>query len=144
MGGEIGAHRGDGDVAVEGRLHIRLGRGGTVLRAALDPQIAPARGRPGRLGRKEGIGPPALRRGARAAAQGWRTDAFFSTEPARAPSGRRYLWIKGGPQHSPAAPETDVQAALDGYIAVTPMRADLTAHDRLAELDGLLSGEVAR
>jgi 5'-nucleotidase len=87
--------------------------------------------------------PAAEVQGARAVAQGWRSDVFFTTERAVAPSGRRYLWIKGGAQHGPAEPETDVQAALDGYIAVTPMRADLTAHDRLARLDAVL-GEPPR
>jgi 5'-nucleotidase len=31
----------------------------------------------------------------------------------------------------PTEPGTDAHANLDGYISVTPMRADLTAHDRL-------------
>jgi 5'-nucleotidase len=87
--------------------------------------------------------PAAEVRGTRAVAQGWRSDAFFSTERAVAPSGRRYLWIKGGPQHGGAETETDVQAALDGYISVTPMRADLTARDRIARLDGLLNPDTA-
>jgi len=82
--------------------------------------------------------PAAEVKGTRAVAQGWRSDAFFTTEPATAPSGRRYLWITGGPQHGATAPGTDVQAALDGYIAVTPMRADLTAHDRLTGLEAVL------
>ena len=82
--------------------------------------------------------PAAEVRGARAVAQGWRPDAFFSTERAIAPSGRRYLWIKGGPQHGPTDPGTDVGAALEGFVSVTPMRADLTAHDRLAGLAELI------
>ena len=45
-----------------------------------------------------------------------------------------FLWVKGGPQHMPPGPGTDVTANLDGYISVTPMRADLTAHDALAAL----------
>jgi 5'-nucleotidase len=77
--------------------------------------------------------------GTRATVQGWRRDTFFSTEPTNSPSGRRFLWIKGGPQHEPCAPGTDVTANLDGYISVTPMRADLTAHDRLAELGGIFA-----
>lgn len=73
-------------------------------------------------------------RGRRVVAQGWREDTNFAVEPARAPSGRRFLWIKGGPQHKPTAPGTDAAANLDGYVSVTPMRVDLTAHDML---DGL-------
>ncbi len=78
-------------------------------------------------------------RGTRAASQGWRRDTFFSTEPTSSPSGRRFLWIKGGPQHEPTGPGTDVTANLDGFISVTPMRADLTAHDRLAALNGIFA-----
>ena len=73
-------------------------------------------------------------KGTRIAAQGYRTDTFFGVEPHMSPSGRKFLWIKGGPQHKPTAPGTDVAVNLEGYISVTPMRADLTAHDTLAEL----------
>jgi 5'-nucleotidase len=78
---------------------------------------------------------PASRvKGIRIAAQGYRRDTFFGTEPHVSPSGRRFLWIKGGPQHDPTGPGTDVTANLDGYTSVTPMRADLTAHDVLDRL----------
>jgi len=73
-------------------------------------------------------------KGTRVAAQGYRTDTFFGVEPHISPSGRKFLWITGGPQHKPTAPGTDVAVNLDGYISVTPMRADLTAHDTLADL----------
>ena len=72
--------------------------------------------------------------GARIVAQGYRRDAYFGVEPHVSPSGRRFLWIRGGPQHLPAGPDTDVTTALEGHIAVTPMRCDLTAHDRLEAL----------
>lgn len=78
--------------------------------------------------------PAAGVRGMRIAAQGYRRDTFFGTEPHVSPSGRRFLWIKGGPQHDPTGPGTDVTANLDGYTSVTPMRADLTAHDVLDRL----------
>ncbi len=70
-------------------------------------------------------------RGTLAAPQGFREDAGFGVEPHYSPSGRKFLWVKGGPQHSPTAPGTDVWANLNGMISVTPMRADLTAHDAL-------------
>ena len=50
------------------------------------------------------------------------------------PSGRMFLWVKGGPQHLPTAPGSDVAANLDGYISISPLRADLTAHETLATL----------
>ncbi|MDT8855470.1 5'/3'-nucleotidase SurE [Paracoccaceae bacterium Fryx2] len=82
--------------------------------------------------------PAAAVRGHRVAAQGFRRDTSFGVEPHISPSGRRFLWIKGGPQHSPTLPGTDVAVNLDGYISITPLRADLTAHDRLAELEASL------
>lgn len=73
-------------------------------------------------------------KGIRAVAQGCRTGTLFGVEPYSSPSGRRFLWIKGGPQHIPTAPGTDAHANLSHYISVTPMRCDLTAHDVLATL----------
>ncbi len=78
-------------------------------------------------------------RGLKVAAQGYRTDTFFGVEPHISPSGRKFLWITGGPQHLPTAPGTDVAVNLDGYISVTPMRADLTAHDALSDLEARLA-----
>jgi 5'-nucleotidase len=53
-----------------------------------------------------------------------------------APSGRRFAWIKGGDQQVLTAPGTDAAVNLEGYVSVTPMRADLTDHALLARLDG--------
>ena len=78
-------------------------------------------------------------KGVRVAPQGFRRDTAFGVEPHLSPSGRRFLWIKGGPQHSPTLPGTDVCLNLEGYITVTPMRADLTAHDVLADLEAQLA-----
>ncbi len=81
----------------------------------------------------------AATRGTKVAAQGFRRDTAFSTEPHQSPSGKKFLWIKGGPQHSPTLPGTDAAVNLEGYISVTPMRADLTAHDLLADLSARLA-----
>ena len=78
--------------------------------------------------------PAAAVKGMRVVRQGYRKESFFGVEPHISPSGRRFLWITGGPQHLRTAPGTDVAANLDGYIAVTPLRADLTAHDALEAL----------
>lgn len=78
--------------------------------------------------------PAARVKGIKVAAQGFRRDTSFGVEPHHAPSGRKFLWIKGGPQHTPTLPGTDAAVNLDGWISVTPMRADLTAHDQLADL----------
>jgi len=77
-------------------------------------------------------------KGTRITSQGFRRETFFGVEPRQTPHGGKYLWIKGGPQHLPTAAGTDVTANLDGYISVTPMRCDLTAHDTLVDLKGRL------
>lgn len=74
-------------------------------------------------------------RGTRITRQGKRQDVSFTTTPQTAPNGRRFLWVKGGAQDRPGTPGSDVEACLEGYISVTPMRADLTAHDTLTSLE---------
>ena len=78
--------------------------------------------------------PGAEVKGMKVTAQGYRKDTFFGVEPHVSPSGRKFLWITGGPQHLPTAAGTDAAANLDGYVSITPMRADLTAHDALDAL----------
>ena len=75
-------------------------------------------------------------RGTRAVQQGKRRGTNFSVEPHLSPSGRRFMWIRGGDQRAPVGADTDAGVNLDGYISVTPMRADLTAHDALDRLKG--------
>lgn len=78
-------------------------------------------------------------KGVKVAPQGFRRDSKFTVEAQIAPTGRRFLWVKGGPQHSPTLPGTDAAANLEGYISITPMRADLTAHDLLSALEAQLA-----
>ena len=75
--------------------------------------------------------------GVKVAPQGFRRHTRFSTEPHHSPSGRKFLWIRGGEQHRPTDPGTDAAVNLQGYISVTPMRADLTAHDILDPLKAI-------
>jgi len=73
-------------------------------------------------------------KGQKVVAQGYRKETFMHVQPHESPSGRMFLWIKGGPQHLPTGPDTDVTANLDDFTSITPMRCDLTAHDVLSEL----------
>jgi 5'-nucleotidase len=73
-------------------------------------------------------------KGTKVTTQGKRADTRFSVEGYDSPTGRRFLWVKGGGQHQPTAEGSDAHANLDGYISVTPMRADLTAHAMLDPL----------
>ena len=76
-------------------------------------------------------------RGIRLAPQGRRPGTGFSTEAHLSPSGRRFLWIKGGDQRVQTAPGSDACVNLDGYVSVTPMRCDLTDHAALETLSGI-------
>lgn len=73
-------------------------------------------------------------RGRAFAPQGRREGVGFTVEPMVAPTGRRFLWVRGGAQDAPAEAGSDVDANLEGRISVTPMRADLTCHATLARL----------
>ena len=59
-------------------------------------------------------------KGLRAGPQGFRRDTRFGIDPHISPSGRKFLWIKGGPQQSPTLPGSDAALNLEGYISVTP------------------------
>jgi len=78
-------------------------------------------------------------KGISAAPQGFRRETRFTTEAQIAPTGRRFLWIKGGPQQTATAPGCDVDVNLSDRVSVTPMRCDLTAHDRMDELAARLA-----
>ena len=78
--------------------------------------------------------PAADVKGLKVAAQGFRSDNPHTVEPHLSPSGRMFMWVRGGAQAVHTGEGTDVEANIDGYIAVTPLTADLTAHDRLAAL----------
>lgn len=83
--------------------------------------------------------PAAEVKGMLAVSQGVRPFTHFKAEPQTSPSGRRYLWMRGGPQNVPSAPGTDAAANLDGYISITPMRADLTDYEMVATLEDILA-----
>ena len=78
-------------------------------------------------------------KGHRVVAQGRRPSGGFAIEPHRPPNGRKYLWVKGNPQNVSSGADTDATANLEGYISVTPMRCDLTAHDQITALNEALS-----
>ncbi|PUB13256.1 5'/3'-nucleotidase SurE [Yoonia sediminilitoris] len=82
--------------------------------------------------------PAARVKGIAATTQGFRLNTRFRAEAQTSPTGRRFLWVRGGPQHEPTDPGTDAAANLDGYISITPMRADLTDYDMVATLEDTL------
>ncbi|WP_439155557.1 5'/3'-nucleotidase SurE [Yoonia sp.] len=78
--------------------------------------------------------PAAAVKGMAATTQGFRLNTRFRAEAQTSPTGRKFLWLRGGPQHEPTAPGTDAAANLDGFISITPMRVDLTDYDMVATL----------
>ena len=73
-------------------------------------------------------------KGTKIVRQGRREGALFRMVAQDSPNGRRFLWVQGSSQTLPSGAGTDAHANLDGYIAVTPMRADLTADDTLSDM----------
>ncbi|MBS0122903.1 5'/3'-nucleotidase SurE [Thetidibacter halocola] len=78
--------------------------------------------------------PAAEVQGVRVVPQGMRENTRFAAEAQLSPTGRRFIWVRGGDQRAPVAPDSDAGVNLAGYVSVTPMRADLTAHDALDSL----------
>lgn len=78
--------------------------------------------------------PPAAVRGIRATRQGHRPKPLFGVETQVAPNRRTYLWLRSTPGNELAEPGTDARETAEGYVTVTPLRADLTADDLVARL----------
>ena len=53
------------------------------------------------------------------------------------PKGRAYYWIEEGQNDWAPHDRSDYQAVRDGYVSVTPLHPDLTAHDALAAVESL-------
>ena len=53
------------------------------------------------------------------------------------PKGRPYYWIEEGQDEWEPHDRSDYQAVRDGYVSVTPLQPDLTAHDALAAVEEL-------
>lgn len=75
--------------------------------------------------------------GVKATVQGHRPNATFGVTPQVAPNGREYLWLTHAAGNDSAPKGSDAREASEGWITVTPLRADLTAHDMMADLKGL-------
>jgi len=53
------------------------------------------------------------------------------------PKGHAYFWIEEGQNEWQPHDRSDYQAVRDGYVSITPLHPDLTAHHALAALDAL-------
>ena len=66
--------------------------------------------------------------------QGYRQDGQFSVKPVTSPSSREFLFVAGSNQQLQTNDGSDAAINMDGYISITPMTADLTAHEVLEAL----------
>src|SRR5437870_9378479 len=53
------------------------------------------------------------------------------------PKGRAYYWIEEGQNEWEPHDRSDYQAVRDGYVSITPLQPDLTAHDALTDVENL-------
>jgi len=60
-----------------------------------------------------------------------------SVAERRDPKGRAYYWIEEGQNEWAPHDRSDYQAVRDGYVSITPLHPDLTAHDALAAVESL-------
>jgi 5'-nucleotidase len=58
-----------------------------------------------------------------------------SVEQRNDPKGRAYYWIGEGENEWEPHDRSDYQAVRDGYVSVTPLHPDLTAHHALRQLE---------
>jgi 5'-nucleotidase len=58
------------------------------------------------------------------------------------PKGRAYYWIEEGQDTWEPHDRSDYQAVRDGYVSLTPLNPDLTAHAALASLEELVIGSM--
>ncbi len=98
---------------------------GEVLRAGLPPRVF--------LNLNVPSGTP---RGFRATFQARRNHVTVVAERTD-PRNRPYYWIEEGQNDWEPHDRSDYQAVRDGYISVTPLQPDLTAHDTLELVESL-------
>lgn len=53
------------------------------------------------------------------------------------PRHRPYYWIEEGENDWEAHPQSDYQAVKDGYVSITPLHPDLTAHDAISAVEAI-------
>jgi 5'-nucleotidase len=86
--------------------------------------------------------PPGEPKGYRVTVQATRNH-ITSVAARHDPKGRPYYWIEEGQDDWQPHDRSDYQAVRDGYISVTPLHPDLTAHQALPLVEALTAGKEA-
>ncbi len=79
-------------------------------------------------------------KGVKATNQGTRNNVAFGVEPQIAPNGQQILWLMHNASNVSSALGSDAREAANGFITVTPLRADLTAYSVLETLKSAVEG----
>jgi 5'-nucleotidase len=87
--------------------------------------------------------PPRKAHGFRATVQARRRQTT-AVRQGEDPRGRSYYWIEEVQSDWEAEPRSDLEAVRAGWISVTPLQLDLTAHDALSLVEGLPLGASAK
>src|SRR3954468_16340311 len=85
--------------------------------------------------------PPGQPKGLRVTFQAKRNHITV-VNPRQDPRGRAYYWIEEGENEWEPHDRSDFQAVRDGYVSVTPLQPDLTAHDALRAIESLVAEKM--
>ncbi len=77
-------------------------------------------------------------KGVRASFQGRRKRTSFFMKPIEAPNKKTFLWVNHKPFNESDEIGSDIQTCKDSYISVTPLNADLTFKEKIADLEKIL------
>ena len=59
-------------------------------------------------------------------------------KPIEAPNKKTFLWVNHKPFNESDEIGSDIQTCKDSYISVTPLNADLTFKEKIADLEKIL------
>ncbi|WP_269716652.1 5'/3'-nucleotidase SurE [Caulobacter sp. NIBR2454] len=76
--------------------------------------------------------------------QGFRDVSIMHAERRTDLRGRDYYWMGFRNEPSRPADGTDIKAVYEGRISVTPLHIDLTHHDTVHQMKGLLGGAIPK
>ena len=62
------------------------------------------------------------------------TKSSFSMDEIKSPNGRIFLWANHKPKNTSNDPDSDIEVINSNQISISPLKANLTAHDELNNL----------
>ncbi|WP_420332290.1 5'/3'-nucleotidase SurE [Roseibium sp.] len=77
-------------------------------------------------------------KGARVTVQGHHEQSGLTIDERQDGRGYPYYWLRFRERGKSVFDNSDLQAIADGYVSVSPLRIDLTAHDLLGQLNDAL------